>query len=191
MQHQDNCYHVLKYNKEIILDRIVAAWGNANFKYNGPEMRGKLNGFGSALITNDILAKQNIIITNSIFKNNEALSGGALFFGSSSNLTSSIENHVNIKIINYVFKENNAIHGLFEGGYGGAIYAYNNVILTITQTIFQNNYAEFRGGAISQDYGGKSICNNCEFNQNQVDGFGGAIFSSIDGMFLIYIYINK
>eukprot|EP01084_Bolivina_argentea_P075881 137513_1 len=54
----DNCYHVLKYNKEIILDRIVVAWGNANFEYNGPEMRGKLNGFGSALITNDILAKK-------------------------------------------------------------------------------------------------------------------------------------
>eukprot|EP01083_Nonionella_stella_P069242 184462_1 len=129
---EDNCYHVLKYNTIITLNRVVIEDGNANYEYGGPEIRDNLNEFGGGLITNDILAQQQYItISDSKFRNNEALGGGALWFGSS-----------------------NRCNGCnMEGGYGGAIYAYDHVTMIITQALFENYFAHFRGDALYQGFG--------------------------------------
>eukprot|EP01084_Bolivina_argentea_P082666 149667_1 len=103
----DNCYHVLIYNKIIQLDRIVIIEGNANYKYNGPETRDNLNNFGGALITNNMRESQNIVIISCVFRDNEAISGGALFFGSSPSI-SIIDNIVNIRITKTHFEGNKA-----------------------------------------------------------------------------------
>ena len=49
--------------------------------------------------------------------------------------------------------------------------------VTLWNTEFESNVADFRGGAIYQDYGATLYGNDCAFNGNEANGFGGAIFS--------------
>eukprot|EP01084_Bolivina_argentea_P120559 213724_1 len=76
-----------------------------------------------------------------------------------------------------MFQWNKAYDGNMEGGYGGAIYAYDHVTMIITQTLFENNFAQFRGAALYQGFGGQFQCNQCQFISNKVAAYGGAIFN--------------
>ena len=64
----------------------------------------------------------------------------------------------------------------FKGGYGGALYMYYLANVTIFETEFESNYAEFRGGAMYIDYGAKLDCEICDFINNRAKGYGGAVF---------------
>jgi len=107
----------------------------------------------------------NMVIRNSVFTNNMAFGGGAIFcYGGSHPL---IENNV--------FKDNFADgEGLWGQGYGGAINCYKNCDPVIKNNIFSENIA-FAGGAISF----VSLCNpvidHNLFYYNIADGWGGAI----------------
>ncbi|OUM68061.1 hypothetical protein PIROE2DRAFT_4345, partial [Piromyces sp. E2] len=103
--------------------------------------------YGSIENINFIICFDNIVnlslnLTSNIFEKNQALNGGALFFGNK------IENNVNdalfINIENNIFKEN------FAENFGGAIYSnYNQLGLAISkdnQIIF--NEAGIMGGGV-------------------------------------------
>lgn len=51
----------------------------------------------------------------------------------------------------------------------------------ITATTFDGNYAEYRGGGMYIDYGAILDCNECDFENNRADGYGGAIFAENRG----------
>ena len=70
-------------------------------------------------------------------------------------------------IDNCTFKNN-------HGAYGGAIYIYND-IGNITNTVFENNYAENGGGSVSAVNGVNLTIIGCEFNNDcsVYDGAGG------------------
>eukprot|EP01083_Nonionella_stella_P086244 239492_1 len=168
----DNCYHVLTFSGTIILNRVTISDGNADLEYDpsDPDSRYILNGYGGALITDDILQAQAVFLDEVTFESNTAIAGGALWFGASKT------NTVQITIRNSKFIANTAINGVYEGGYGGAIYSYFGVSLTVSNTDFSHNRAAFRGGAMYQDYAAQLVCGSCNLFNNTAKGYGGAVF---------------
>ena len=166
----DNCFHVITYQRELTLDGVTISDGYANLqKYETQQY--VLHKYGGALITYDGSQKTQLTINNVRFINNYAINGGALWFMSNNN------NHVAAKITNCQFINNHAIDGKYEGGYGGAIYLYFMSNITIENTEFYDNHADFKAGAIYQDYGGILKCNKCQFKSNVAGAYGGALFA--------------
>ena len=161
------CYHVLTYDRTLLLDRITIINGYANGE--------GIDSFGGGIITVDPNKQTNLILTDIKFINNTAINGGALWFESND------VNSVDVSITNCFFKNNHAINGIdynqYQGGYGGAIYHYFLANLTIKNTTFIENNAEFRGGAIYTDYGALLDCEYCQFISNTAGGYGGALFA--------------
>ena len=163
----NHCYHVLRYDKTLSLDRITIINGYANGE--------GIDSFGGGIVTLDSTKKTDLVLTDMKFINNTAINGGALWFESSDS------NSVRVSITNCFFQNNHAINGIgynqYQGGYGGAIYEYFLPNLTIKNTKFVGNSAEFRGGAIYTDYGAILTCDDCEFTSNTAGGYGGALFA--------------
>ena len=169
----DNCYHVITYEKKLTLDRVIIADGNANYRGNNRyiNQHNALHRYGGGLITKNVLEKTELYLIDTTFENNSAVNGGALWFAGSATTP------IDVIIRNCSFVNNRATNGKYEGGYGGSIYFYFFAKIIIYNTRFYDNYAEFRGGAIYQDYGGVLECYECIFDHNTVTGYGGAIFS--------------
>eukprot|EP01084_Bolivina_argentea_P298345 514110_1 len=170
----DNCYHVLTYTQQLTLDTITITDGYANLETETSykDQENVLHRYGGALITFNIRRTTQLTLNNIKFINNQAINGGALWFSSNDNTA------VNVVITNCIFQNNIAIDGIWEGGYGGAIYLYFLSNITVFNTQFVNNVAAFRGGAVYQDYGGIFECNQCVFTSNTAtQGYGGALFS--------------
>ena len=177
----DNCYHVLSYAETLTLDRLIVADGYANYDEQSDysllshtleeRQSNDLHKYGAALITTDSGRSSTLILNEVTFTNNTAINGGALRFSSNHVLK------VNAFINHCVFVHNEAILGQHEGGYGGAIYLFFTANVSIKHTVFNENKAAVRGGAIYQDYGGILDCFNCTFSYNAANGFGGALFS--------------
>ena len=114
-----------------------------------------------------IYSSYSVTLTNCVFTNNTAGSGGGIY---SSTAT----------LINCVFTNNTA------GDFGGGIYSSSTV--TLTNCVFTNNTAGSRGniggsgGGISSSY--SVTLTNCVFTNNTADsgvnteGSGGGIYSS-------------
>ena len=104
----DNCYHVLTYNKSITINGITISDGYANEILNerADQLPTLLNGYGGAMITNNVLDQQNVLIQDVIFINNYAFNGGALWFGSQND-------NVHVTIRGSKFINNAAIDGLY------------------------------------------------------------------------------
>ena len=105
-------------------------------------------------------------ITNCVFQNNEAADtdgshdyeyGGAIYSNQSSPM-----------ITNCTFSSNSAC-------YGGAIYCGNNSSLTVTNSIFSDNSANYYGGAIDCYSSSSATVTNCTFSNNNTNWYGGAI----------------
>ena len=103
-----------------------------------------------------VVVDANIEIYDSSFKNSHALKGGAL----------SLNSDKISKIINCAFEDNLALEG-------GAIYSTHN--LTITNTYFKNNTAQYRGGAIYDAKNKFNITDNV-FTDNKALIEGGALY---------------
>eukprot|EP01083_Nonionella_stella_P157019 509150_1 len=169
----DNCYHVITYNEELTLDGLTISDGNANLE-NYADQTEALHKYGGAIITLHGSKSTQLYLNNVKFLKNYALAGGALWFMAHDILHGS----VNAVIMNCLFHSNSAITGQYEGGYGGAIYTYFYANVTVSNTKFVQNKAEYRGGAIYQDYGGIFSCDGCAFIKNEAKhGYGGGIFS--------------
>ena len=121
---QDNCYHVLTYNKTILLNGITISDGYANLNPNtrNDQLPTLLHGYGAAMITNNGLDSQQVFISNVIFANNVAFNGGALWFGASNS------NDVAVTISNSLFIQNAAINGIL-------IFVYVDIMSFVSNKI--------------------------------------------------------
>eukprot|EP01084_Bolivina_argentea_P294504 506737_1 len=168
----DNCYHVITYNEILTLNRVIIQNGNANYNDDYSTQDYVLHRYGGALITAHVADHQQLYLQEITFRNNTAINGGALFF------TSFNGNNVDVVIKDSIFEYNKAIDGLYEGGYGGAVYIMSLANITIFNTEFTNNKALYKGGAIYQDYGALLYSTDSIFHDNKaIVGYGGAIFS--------------
>ena len=114
------------------------------------------SGHGSALYQHSGTG----FFTNSIFTNNEALDGGAIYSRGSVEIDSS------------QFEGNAANKNGYAYGHGGAVYAS---IASITNTSFIDNTAEADGGALQ--IGSQLTVEDSRFEENAADGHGGAIMA--------------
>jgi len=116
----------------------------------------------------DKLDYLNLTITSSIFEENRAQNGGAIYFNEGIN----DENNNNNNNIN---NNNN-----------------NNNSITIKDTTFKNNIADYFGGAIYSDYEELYITNieNVEFISNKAYS-GGAIYTSNNKNKTLFDVYNK
>ena len=102
-------------------------------------------------------------IYNSLFYNNTACDGGAIYFGHGS------LSH----IVNTTFDNNTAYKTTLTIGGGGAIYATSQVDITIDNSTFVNNYADLNAGAIFL-YGSNMTITRSYFENNMVKNDGTA-----------------
>jgi len=168
----DNCYHVVQYTSSLLLDGVVIEHGYADYDTSDYlNTDNVLHRYGGALITTTLIGSQSVSLNNVVVRNNTALNGGAIW------MLSNTVNDVRLVIRDSLFEHNRAVDGVYEGGYGGSIYEMFLANVTLINTQFIENYAEYRGGAIYQDYGSVLQVEGCTFRANAVNGFGGAIFS--------------
>ena len=134
-----------------------------NLTFINAQIEGSANtGGGGAIFNNNA----NLIIKNSIFKNNTVLK----FFGAG------IYSKGNLTVIDSVFDNNNASWG------GGGIYNEGN--MEIINSTFKNNYAGLYGGAVTNYHGFLKISNST-FNNNTAMIWGGAV-NGEDGNLTIF-----
>ena len=100
-------------------------------------------------------------VYNSLFYNNTACDGGAIYFGHGS-----IAN-----IVNTTFDNNTAYKTTIEIGGGGAIYATSDVDIKIDNSTFVNNYADLTAGAIYLS-GSNMTITKSYFENNKVKNDG-------------------
>ncbi|ADP76920.1 polymorphic outer membrane protein [Methanothermus fervidus DSM 2088] len=138
---------------------------------------------GSAIINKRIAS-----IKESIFRNNLACLGGAIYNEGYMDLTKCLftgnrgvkydggaiynEYNGNLTIDKCKFENNSA------GYWGGAIHNAGN--LKITNSIFNKNMANKKGGAIDNGWPGNLIIDNCIFDSNIATEDGGAIVTDGD-----------
>ena len=91
-------------------------------------------GFSAIVLQDEIRAD----IRNSVFEDNSARNGGAL----------NADNHCRLELVNCTFSRNKAIGSIGSVGSGGAISALRQVKVHITSCMFQDNFAQYLGGAI-------------------------------------------
>ena len=160
---EDNCYHVLTYSVKILIDRVTITGGYADKSvYDNTYFA--MDKYGAAMITKGASQATHLTLNDVEFTDNVAINGGALWFMSSS------MNTVEVTITNCKFERNRALQGVYEGGYGGAIYLFLLANITVSDTTFSRNKAANRGGAIYQDYGAFIGCARCVFDDNLAGG---------------------
>ena len=141
-------YHVLKGANNATIDGFIIT--------NGHAIGQGIDGMGGMFNTRN----QSPNIMRCVFKNNVAITGGA--------------------ISNYIYGSPNIVQSHFinnKAQYGGAIANRSASSPQIYETEFKNNTAEYRGGAIYNDYGASPRVRNSIFKNNQTQGNGGAVYS--------------
>ena len=127
-----------------------------------------------------ILNQSEGMFIGSIFKENQAEIGGAIFCEIDSNIT----------IINCVFEQNYAsIHSHSDSNkcYGGALYCQDGCYLIVENSTFDSNAAfelikstrnanVYSGGAIAVVHHARLDVNGCTFHNNEATLNGGAIY---------------
>ena len=119
--------------------------------------------------------------------------GGGLYIPKVSNIQTE---HIRPTLSNMTFYNNSATNG-------GAIFAFTNVVLKISDSIFLNNkalngeYHDGMGGAIYISYNGVLEVYNSEFEYNSADAMGGAVMLDygctgvIHGNYFRYNQVDK
>jgi len=118
-------------------------------------------------------------VKNSIFINNSASKGGAIY----SYTYSEISYLMNFSLENCIFIGNNAKYG-----FGGAIYAFENKYNSINNCSFINNTA-IKGGAIYTDKGEYLHIMSSVFDSNYASLNGSAIYSGTYDVNITYSLI--
>ena len=118
-------------------------------------------------------------VYNSLFYNNTACDGGAIYFGHGS-LS---------RIVNTTFDNNTAYKTTLTIGGGGAIYATSQVDITIDNSTFVNNYADLNAGAIFLD-GSNMTITKSYFENNMVKNDGTAKATDIGSDQTYPVFLN-
>lgn len=145
----DNVYHVLLGSQNALIDGVIVQDGYADGSI--------MDGFGGGM--QNIAYESSTIIKNTIFKNNYAREGGAVF-----NFYNSVSYFYNVTI------EDNI------ADIGGGIACRSGCNIFIENSLIQNNVAEYRAGALLVNYGSNVICTNVSFQNNETSGNGGAVW---------------
>ncbi len=143
---------------------ITNSYFDGNFAYQG----------GVIAALNDV----EMTISDSEFVSNSVLSRGGviLFYPSSS--TSAGE----LIITNSIFTSNTVYTQSNVGSSGGAIYVTGATDVQITGSTFQNNSSKLDGGvAYLHGLAGTAVIENCIFENNSADGYGGTLHGRSDG----------
>ncbi len=121
-----------------------------------------------------------MFMNNTVFRNNTASEGGALFIGGDSR----------VEVYNTIFENNTALNDTYAISGGGAVYI-NNWDNHFYNCSFIDNYAEVNGGGIYILTGNVDI-DRCYFENNRVasgngNSKGGAIASDSGYTVLLYV----
>jgi predicted outer membrane repeat protein len=146
---EDNSYHVVKGCVNSIIDGVTISDGYANGNIT--------NRYGGGLFNWGY--ESSSIVQNTVFTNNYAEDGGAVFCFK--DVLSYFEN--------VRFENNKALIG------GAASFRFGSSC-ELNNCTFSNNTATSRAGAMAINYGSNVILNHSTFTKNSTDGNGGAIW---------------
>ena len=160
----------------IALSRGAKAYvTNSYFHNNMANTSAKVYGIGGAIYVHDY---SYLLVSNSLFVNNTARDGGAIFLGFGSEAD----------IIDSTFENNTAIVTTLGEGGGGAIFTRSSNI-NIYNSSFITNYAELYGGALYLDYGDIEIYKSY-FENNNVKRSGDEKGNTIESSYTSYSNIT-
>ncbi|WP_323736525.1 Ig-like domain repeat protein [Methanosphaera sp. ISO3-F5] len=160
----DNKYMFLDFYTKTVTLRDIKVTECSSYKGVINVYDGKLTLINSSFTNNNdkvisATENSNINIKNCVFTDNKCGSSGGVIFN---------EYGATIIIDNCRFENNTASSG-------GAIY-FDKGNLSITNSYFNNNYAEFDGGSIYYGFSGdKATIKNTIFTNNNAKSSGGAI----------------
>jgi predicted outer membrane repeat protein len=161
---EDNSYHVIIANDNIVLDGLVITGGYADGE-GGEVYDNKGGAILNYLAGNRVIPTAeptlgfDIEVNNVTFIDNYAQEGAAIYTYHGGNPTFN----------NCDFISNNA-------EYGGAVLDRAATNSIFNDCDFISNVAEYKGGAVFTDYGSMSSFYNCNFDQNESKTAGGAIY---------------
>lgn len=150
---EDNLYQLLKVSSAVtesaILDHLVFQGGYAA----GPTAESST---GAA-----IYLEGSLRITNCRFENNVSIGNGAA-------ISVTGQGADPVRIESSTFEDNTST------GFGGALYVENQSAISVFNSIFRRNTADFNGGAI-RFLNTNGQINLCRFEENEASRTGGAI----------------
>lgn len=140
----------------ISVSRHASAYiNNCYFHENDANISQKVTWIGGAIYVHD---PAYLYVANSVFVNNTARDGGAIYLGYGSVAD----------IINSTFEDNSAIVTTLREGGGGAIYT-RTLDLNIINSTFKHNYAELYAGAIYIDCSALEITDDFDLDVEYPD----------------------
>lgn len=149
-------------------------WNDDDFAIVSLHLKdGLRSDYGGSILIED---SGKVEIVDSVFENNEAPDGGAIFADGS--VVS------DFKIQRNHFINNRAVDNVNNNAAGGAVYGKNITAgsLLIEQNLFQNNVADFGGGMYLQEAGDTIDINRNRLYGNHATQRGGAIyFAALQG----------
>ena len=153
----------------ILMQKTRGSFVNCTFERNSAKSLLNEKAGGGAIYSAD---RSNITVQESLFKENTAtLSGGAI------HMQKTLSSFINCTF------ERNSLKGLSDKiSFGGAISSHDRSNITVQESLFKENTATYRGGAIDMQKTRGSFV-NCTFETNSLKGlsdkisFGGAISS--------------
>jgi len=157
----DNAYHVVTGGQKASLNGFTVTNGYANGE--------AYNSHGGGMINYDKDKPQgrpdlelgyHVNVPNTVFKDNYAKTGGAVYNYGNSDVT---------------FKNNAFVNNKADNG--GAVMDVAGVHGTYTNNIFFKNSAKYNGGAVNEDYGSQSTFTNNKYIANNATD-GGALYGN-------------
>ena len=154
----------------IHMQKTRGSFVNCTFERNSAKCHPHKMVYGGAICSRD---RSNITVQQSLFKENTATySGGAIDMQKTRG-----------SFVNCIFERNSAKSLPHKMVYGGAIFSRDRSYITVQQSLFKENTATYRGGAIDMQKTRGSFV-NCTFERNSAKShphkmvYGGAICSS-------------
>ena len=147
-------------NGGAIYNQYILTLNNCNFTDNSADDNG-------GAIYNKIWSRMYFTLIDCNFINNSANFGGAVYFDGGAY---DIEGNFSLDSCNFT---NNTVTKS-----GGAIYSYEEFILTVDTCTFTNNVADDDYGGAIYNYGGSVSLENCTFSDNVGCNGGGAIYNN-------------
>ncbi|HSH05142.1 MAG TPA: choice-of-anchor Q domain-containing protein [Anaerolineae bacterium] len=164
----------------------AATIDNSNFLRNASFGTPTNNSFGGAISIKSSALPNEIIITNTLFKNNYSEANGGAIFNShllevtDSDFQYNYTAHQGGAIfsqIKYLTVTNSIFYSNTAGYYGGAIYQNSGRNLSLNNSAIINNHSRSGGGLYLEETSYPININNTTLSANQATNQGGAIYT--------------
>ena len=126
---------------------------------------------------NQVIQVKKFLVTDTMFKDQENVGTALELIGTTTQIVNStfVSNRKG-SLSHRIFHVRNY---KFTGGYvGGAIIATDNTTVTISQSKFEDNKAEFGGAIFADKYSTINLTDNVSFINNFAEYYGGVLYSS-------------